>query len=534
MLRCMARNCRYARASGSKVQHVPEILDTGTNLGFFEVHAENYMVAGGPLLAHLGRVRERYPLSVHGVGLSIGAEAPLDAEHLDRLSALLSRFEPQSFSEHLAWSSHGGNFYNDLLPVPYDSVTLQRVCDHIDQVQQRLKRRLLLENPSTYVEYECSTMDEAQFLSEVVRALRLRPAAGCEQRLCQRDQSRARCAGLRLVDAPDRRGRNPPGRVRRRSRRGRLAPAHRHPWRGHRRRGVVALRGDAAHGRAPADADRARQQHPVTRGAVRRGATRRTCAVRMPRPGGASGMSVAGPPQDAKAPSGGSAEASASSVGVMSIAGPSLPQHVFARALLDPQQPCPPGLRSWNGSDPAARFAVHRNNAVSSLVDALADTFPVTRELVGEAFFAAMARLFVMGAPPRSPVLALYGGDFPAFVEGLRSCSSVPYLADVARLEVQRIRAFHAADAPVLTAGDLTRHLLDPQAVAASRVKFHPSAAVLTVAFRHRRVVGCAPGRGRDLPRSIRNSRKARSCCVSGTTWPSSPSPGEVPCSSGI
>ena len=154
---------------GLKAQHVREILETGTDVGFFEVHAENYMVAGGPFLAHLGRIRDRYPLSIHGVGLSIGAEGPLDAAHLDRLSALLSRFEPQSFSEHLAWSSHGGNFYNDLLPVPYDRATLRRVCDHIDQVQQRLQRRLLLENPATYVEYEGSTMDEALFLSEVVR-----------------------------------------------------------------------------------------------------------------------------------------------------------------------------------------------------------------------------------------------------------------------------------------------------------------------------------------------------------------------------
>jgi hypothetical protein len=167
----------------------------------------------------------------------------------------------------------------------------------------------------------------------------------------------------------------------------------------------------------------------------------------------------------------------------MSFPGPSLSQRVFAQALLDPQQPCPPGLRSWNGSDPAARFAVHRNNAVSSLVEALADTFPVTRELVGDEFFAAMARLFVMGAPPRSPVLALYGGDFPDFALGFAPARSVPYLADVARLEVQRIRAFHEADAPVLSADNLTRHLLDPQVLPASRVKFHPSAAVLISRF---------------------------------------------------
>ena len=153
---------------GLKTQHVRDILDRGSDLGFFEVHAENYMLAGGPFLAHLTRIRERYPLSIHGVGLSIGGEDAPDAAHLDRLSALLSRFEPQAFSEHLAWSSHGGRYYGDLLPLPYDRATLDRVCDHVDVVQQRLKRRLLLENPATYVEYECSTMDEAQFLAAVV------------------------------------------------------------------------------------------------------------------------------------------------------------------------------------------------------------------------------------------------------------------------------------------------------------------------------------------------------------------------------
>jgi len=167
----------------------------------------------------------------------------------------------------------------------------------------------------------------------------------------------------------------------------------------------------------------------------------------------------------------------------VSAAAPLLSQRAFAQALLDPQQPCPSGLRSWNGSDPAARFAVHRNNTLSSLVAALADTFPVTCELVGEAFFTAMARLFVMGAPPRLPMLALYGDDFPAFIESFAPAQRVPYLADVARLEVQRVRAFHAADAPVLSADDLARDLLDPEALPASRVEFQPSAAVLTSRF---------------------------------------------------
>ena len=154
---------------GLKPEHFRTILDTTPDLGFFEIHAENYMVDGGPFHHHLSQIRSRYPLSIHGVGLSIGGESPLDEAHLDRLAALLQRYEPQSFSEHLAGSSHGDVFLNDLLPVPYCAETLTRVCDHIDRVQEELKRRLLLENPATYVEFAASTMSEGEFISAVVR-----------------------------------------------------------------------------------------------------------------------------------------------------------------------------------------------------------------------------------------------------------------------------------------------------------------------------------------------------------------------------
>jgi uncharacterized protein (UPF0276 family) len=154
---------------GLKPQHFGEVLESRPDIGFFEVHAENYMVDGGPFPHFLGRIREHYPLSMHGVGLSIGSEEPLDESHLDRLAQLITRYEPASFSEHLAWSSHGGSFFNDLLPLPYDLPTLERVCRHIDRVQQRLRRRLLLENPATYLEFEGSTMSETQFLRELLR-----------------------------------------------------------------------------------------------------------------------------------------------------------------------------------------------------------------------------------------------------------------------------------------------------------------------------------------------------------------------------
>ena len=154
---------------GLKNEHFTEVLETSPDIGFFEVHAENYMVAGGPFHHYLGLIREQYPLSLHGVGLSIGGEGELDRHHLARLAALLERYQPQSFSEHLAWSSHGPVFLNDLLPLAYDTATLNRVCEHVDQVQSTLKRAMLLENPSTYLQFQRSTLDETDFISEVIR-----------------------------------------------------------------------------------------------------------------------------------------------------------------------------------------------------------------------------------------------------------------------------------------------------------------------------------------------------------------------------
>ncbi|RMU56988.1 hypothetical protein ALP29_02976 [Pseudomonas syringae pv. avii] len=159
----------YRAGLGLKTEHFTEVLETRPDIGFFEVHAENYMVAGGPFHHYLGLIRAQYPLSLHGVGLSIGGEGPLDCEHLARLATLIERYQPQSFSEHLAWSSHGPVFLNDLLPLAYDASTLERVCEHVDQVQSTLKRPMLLENPSTYLQFQRSTLDETDFISEIVR-----------------------------------------------------------------------------------------------------------------------------------------------------------------------------------------------------------------------------------------------------------------------------------------------------------------------------------------------------------------------------
>ncbi|MBW7967381.1 DUF692 domain-containing protein [Bradyrhizobium sp. BR 10261] len=150
-----------------KPEHLTAILDEGPQRGFFEVHAENYMGAGGPPHRMLERLRRDHPLSLHGVCMSIGGPAPLDRAHLARFRGLVARYQPALVSEHLAWSTHDTSFFNDLLPLPYNKATLTHVCDHIDEVQEAIRRPILLENPSTYVAFRNSTMCETDFIRTV-------------------------------------------------------------------------------------------------------------------------------------------------------------------------------------------------------------------------------------------------------------------------------------------------------------------------------------------------------------------------------
>ncbi len=154
---------------GYKPQHFAQILEHANPVAWLEIHAENYMGDGGRPLAQLRHLSEQFPISVHGVGLSIGGESPLDPDHLARLKHLVGWLNPASFSEHLAWSTHDSHFLNDLLPLPYTDATLTRVCDHIDQVQETVGRQMLLENPSSYLAFEESTWSEPDFLNEIAR-----------------------------------------------------------------------------------------------------------------------------------------------------------------------------------------------------------------------------------------------------------------------------------------------------------------------------------------------------------------------------
>ena len=158
----------FSPGVGYKSQHFNDIMENAGPVGWLEIHAENYMGMGGRPLAQLRHLSEKFPFSVHGVGLSIGGEGRLDADHLARLKTLCDWLNPASFSEHLAWSSHENAFLNDLLPLPYTAATVKRVADHIDEVQSTLGRQMLLENPSSYLAFAESDMSETDFLAEIV------------------------------------------------------------------------------------------------------------------------------------------------------------------------------------------------------------------------------------------------------------------------------------------------------------------------------------------------------------------------------
>ena len=184
----MASLAPSATGIGLRAPHVEEILATRPAIGWLEVHAENYM-GGGPALRTLERLRVDYPLSVHGVGLSLGSAGGLDARHLERLARLVERLEPALVSEHLAWSASGGVYLNHLLPLPCTTETLALVAEHVERVQARLGRPILVENPSGYLRFHHSPIPEAEFLAALARR------TGCGL-LCDVNNIHVTCANL--------------------------------------------------------------------------------------------------------------------------------------------------------------------------------------------------------------------------------------------------------------------------------------------------------------------------------------------------
>ncbi len=155
--------------AGLKGHHAQDILGGSHQVAWFEAHAENYMVAGGPRSDFLANIRERFPISLHGVAASLGGSGSPDPDHFRRFRGLVDRIDPIFVSEHLAWSSHAGIYHNDLLPVRYDEPTLVRTAAHVEQFQDVIGRTVLIENPSTYVSFDRCSYGEAGFIAELAR-----------------------------------------------------------------------------------------------------------------------------------------------------------------------------------------------------------------------------------------------------------------------------------------------------------------------------------------------------------------------------
>lgn len=463
---------------GLKAEHYQAILRTRPRMGFFEVHAENYMGAGGPPHRYLDAVRERYPLSIHGVGLSIGGDRPLDRTHLRHLTRLQRRFAPALFSEHLAWSTHQRGFLNDLLPVPYTPEALVRVATHVDQLQDALGRRMLLENPSTYVRFAESSYSETDFIAEIVRR------TGCGLLLDLNNAyvssiNHGTDAGTYLSEFPLRHVEqiHLAGHATEQDDGGRPLLIDTHDRRV--ADPVWALYAEVVRKIGPVptliewDSELPAWEILETEAGVAARILEREVPpqrLRETMPFAKRATSV--PDRPAKR------VPEATIDGHASLA---QRQREFSMALLDPECPAPADLLGPDDQPSDRRFDVYRNNVVMGLISTLKDAFPVVARLVGDEFFTAMARIHVAEAPPRHPIMADYGAEFPGFVARFEPAGCLPYLGDVAQIERAWIEAYHAPEATPIEPARLAR--IPAEALSNVRFTLHPSLRLVRSRF---------------------------------------------------
>ncbi|RQU38961.1 DUF692 family protein [Burkholderia cenocepacia] len=469
-------SAEFPRAGvGLKPEHYRTILETSPEIGFFEVHAENYMGAGGPPHRYLSAIRERYPLSIHGVGLSIGADRPLARDHLRRLKGLVDRYQPALVSEHLAWSTHDAGFLNDLLPVPYTMEALARVVNHIDEVQEVLGRQMLLENPSTYLAFAESILPETDFIAEIVKR------SGCALLLdvnnvivASANQGWDPIAYLDGYPLDHVRQIHLAGHLRETDEYGRtmLIDTHdrqvdRNVWSLYRHTihrigpAPTLIEWDAKVPEWPALMAEATQAERI----MLETNTGRLEQQRLDRK----------PCQPSRVDD---------PEGCLLVRAGSLSQRqaAFANVLLDPARAIPQGLVGPDGKSSVRRFNVYRNNVVAGLTSTLKDAFPAVARIVGDEFFAAMARTYVTTHPPTSPIMLDYGGGFATFIGAFEpAIRNLPYLRDVARLERAWLEAYHSAEAQPLSAEALAG--LNAEDLMNLRITLHPSLGIVCSEF---------------------------------------------------
>ncbi|WP_298354351.1 DUF692 family multinuclear iron-containing protein [Rhodoblastus sp.] len=455
-----------AVGAGFKPAHGADILAARPDVGFFEIHAENYMNAGGPNRRLLAAIREIFPISVHGVGLSLGSTEKLDLGHLARLKDVVDFAAPALVSEHLAWSHFADQAFPDLLPLPYDDAALARVAAKIEIVQDVLRRPILIENPATYLRFAGDTLAEPRFLAELCAR------TGCGLLLDVNNVfvsavNHGFNARAYLDSFPYRRvGEiHLAGHARAEDKNGAFliddhgGPVSEDVWALYRH--VIAGAGprptlvewdnnvpdweelwtETAKARKILRFDRADAPLPCRQ------------ADRSPSRAAPSGDERAAAQSDARW------------------------QRAFAAALQDPAATVPP---LFAHCDAPARFAVYRNNSAVAAIEALKAQFPTVSRLVGDEAFRGAARAFAQETPPVSPILADYGREFPDFLARFlenQDVTEVPYLPDVARLDWAVLQALRAPQTEPCPLARLAA--LDLAAIVVARVKLHPSLALV-------------------------------------------------------
>lgn len=441
-----------AAGVGLRTPHYRAFLEGRPPVGFIEVHSENYLARAGWDWHVLTELRRDYPVSLHGVGLGLGSARGFSETHLERVRALVDAVDPFLVSEHLSWGALADRQLNDLLPLTLDAAALALLCERVERVQEGLGRRLLVENVSTYVRFRADTMSEAEFLAELARR------TGCGILLDVNnlyvnqhnhgEDARAAIAALPLgsvgeihlaghLETP-------------------LALVDHHGaavaepvWDLYR----VAL---ARFGRVPAlvewDADL-----PPLAGLLAEAAKAGAIAQDYPLPDAVAPL--ARPP----APPAPRDDALAAL------------QQQFGAALFDRTHEA--ALQFSLSEGGVARLALYRGNLSAGWERALGEAYPVLRQLVGEEFFAGLARAYGKAAPSQDPDLASFGTGIADFLAGFAPAAPYPYLPDMARLEWAVHRAYLAPDVQALGLEALVA--MSPAALEAARFTLHPSVSLL-------------------------------------------------------
>lgn len=430
---------------GLRPPHVRAFLEQRQPVGWIEVHSENYLARGGWDWHVLRRLRETYPLSLHGVGLGLGSVHGFSNAHLARLRALVDAIDPALVSEHLCWGAAQERQFNDLLPMPLSKEALDLLCARVGQVQDALGRRILVENVSTYVRFRSDAMSETQFLAELARR------SGCGILLDvnnlyvnQRNHGEDALAALAALA---------PGSVGEIHLGGHLETAQ--ALIDHHGAAVAPAVWDlyraalARFGRVPTliewDTDLPQLAVLLDEADKARVIFEQAAGMATPLPAHAHAFP----------------RADATELGAL--------QRAFAQALVEPAAGVPAQLVAT-----PERFAIYRGNLFMHARRALANSYPVIAQLVGEEFFGGLARAYAQAHASGDPDLNRYGDRFAAFVAGFAPAAELPWLADMARLEWAVHLAWHARDAPLAALGGI-----DPVRLARARLVPHPACAVL-------------------------------------------------------